>query len=151
MIDLTLPILVLGAIGAAGIGARLWLNRPENRYAAFLADKANEGASPGEIDREMTLRMAAADFRRRASIAVVHAPERVNAIIAEVGKDVAMKLAAVDRETAKAFVEWIEAATLTELLHRQAMKAAYRAARISPSGRRKPVSPALVGALRITD
>lgn len=126
--------------------ARWHAGTDASRYADLLNDRAASGASGAEFDQEMTLRMAASDFRHKASLAVIADPARHEEIIIEEAKAEALLLAATDKSTAKMFLTWVEGAGLDELLHPVARKAVWKAAK--GSGQSAP-NRSLRAALRI--
>lgn len=144
--SLAIPITLAAILMVLYAVARWHAGTDASRYAELLNDRAASGASGAEIDQEMTLRMAAGDFRHKASMAVIAEPVRHEEIIVEAAKAEAMLLAATDKSTAKMFLTWVEGAGLDELLHPAARQAVWKAVKV---GDLSPGSRALSAALRV--
>lgn len=123
-----LPIAILALVALAAAFAAAVNAAPANRYASLRLQRHLEGATDAEFDAEITLRTVAAEFRRRVSLAVLEQPSESEAIIRELAKEEALLFAAVDKGLAKTFLEWVEGAGLSEILHPIAAKAAWKAA-----------------------
>lgn len=139
-------VVALAVLMAAYAFVRWHSATDASRYAALLEERGRDDAKGAEIDLEMTLRMAAAEFRHKVSMAVVAEPGRAEAIIIETAKEEALLMAATDRAAAKSFLAWVENAGMDEILHPAALRMVWKA---SKDGGGAPVTRALRGALRV--
>lgn len=102
-----------------------------------------------QVNGELSLRIAAAKIRERASAAVLEAPHRHREIVAEIVKSEVMSVGYIDKTLAAHLLAWAQSAGYDELLYADARRAAHAVMRSSIQHRRGDIKLHHVAALRI--
>lgn len=94
----------------------------EQRDRRFMHSAAERGLSSAEMNEEYLFRVSWVRLRRRVSEAAIQWPEGYARKLAEITKEEANQLAAIDKGLAKRFLNVVENAEHSEILYPEALR-----------------------------